>query len=143
PKTCQRSCTSAAYAGTTTSTQKCLHKQASEKRHLSQCLNRSDTGFEHTAEITASNLAALFRSESLLEHLANNRVHHALRLVGCVASTEFRTNSMFYGFAEAADWRAFQHFDQIRETLENRRCNTSLLIEVPNALIEVPNAKLI
>jgi hypothetical protein len=32
---------------------------------------------------------------------------------------------MFYGFAEVADWRAFQHFDQIREILENRRCNTS------------------
>jgi hypothetical protein len=32
---------------------------------------------------------------------------------------------MFYGFAEVADWRAFQHFDQIRERLENRRCNTS------------------
>jgi hypothetical protein len=32
---------------------------------------------------------------------------------------------MFYGFAEAAGWRAFQHFDQIREPLENRRCNTS------------------
>jgi hypothetical protein len=28
---------------------------------------------------------------------------------------------MFYGFAEVADWRAFQHFDQIRELLENRR----------------------
>jgi hypothetical protein len=25
---------------------------------------------------------------------------------------------MFYGFAEVADWRAFQHFYQIRELLE-------------------------
>jgi hypothetical protein len=31
---------------------------------------------------------------------------------------------MFYGFAEAADWRAFQHFERVRETLETRRCNT-------------------
>jgi len=36
---------------------------------------------------------------------------------------------MFYGFAEVADWRAFQHFDQIRERLENRRCNTSSLTD--------------
>src|SRR5215831_17178646 len=36
-----------------------------------------------------------------------------------------QTNGMFYGFAEAADWRAFQHFDEIREPLENRKCNTS------------------
>jgi hypothetical protein len=34
---------------------------------------------------------------------------------------------MFYGFAEVADWRAFQHFDQILKSLENRRCNTSAL----------------
>jgi len=27
---------------------------------------------------------------------------------------------MFYGFSEVADWRAFQHVDQIREILENR-----------------------
>src|SRR5215831_17056760 len=33
---------------------------------------------------------------------------------------------MFYGLAELADWRASQHFDQIRDPLENRRCNTSV-----------------
>jgi hypothetical protein len=37
----------------------------------------------------------------------------------------FRTNGVFYGFAEVADWRAFHHFEQALETPENRRCNTS------------------
>lgn len=44
---------------------------------------------------------------------------------GCVASTGVRTNGMFYGFAEVADWRAFRYFDHIGEYLENRRYNTS------------------
>jgi len=44
---------------------------------------------------------------------------------GCIASRVFRTNGMFYDFAEVADG-AFQRFDQIQEILENRRCNTSL-----------------
>src|SRR5262249_41179290 len=44
---------------------------------------------------------------------------------GSVASTVLRTNRMFYGVVEGADWRAFQHFDPFREIVENRRCNTS------------------
>ena len=36
--------------------------------------------------------------------------YRELRWNGCVTSMVFRTNSMFYGFAEVAEWRAFQHF---------------------------------
>ena len=50
---------------------------------------------------------------------------------------------MFYGFAEVADWRAFQHFEQIAEILENRRCNTSIVCnECETVVRRVPATEL-
>jgi hypothetical protein len=39
-------------------------------------------------------------------------------LVGCVASTVFGTNGMFYGLAEMANWRPFRHFTKSGKSLK-------------------------
>ena len=53
----------------------------------------------------------------LLESLNDTKVIPKAS-VGCVASTAYQTNGLFYGFAEVANWRAFQHFDQPGKSLK-------------------------